>query len=403
MSWSLIKLSEICDLFNGYAFKSADYVDESNTLSCRMSNIRPGGKFDIQYNARYLPDDFAKKYEQFLLKDDDVVIAMTDLADSPKILGVPTVIKTNGKQILLNQRVGKLVIKDLKKVHFPYLQLALNSSKVRSIYKRFAGGGLQINLGKKDLLSVEIPLPPLPEQQKIAAILDAADQLRQKDQQLIEKYNTLSQSLFLDMFGDPTVNPYQWEIKNLSDVCFKITDGTHQSPTFLTNGIPFLLVSNIVDNEITYQTNKFISEEEYETLTKNTPIEVGDILYTSVGSYGNPAIVKSKERFCFQRHIAQIKLNHQLVNSKFLNGLLQTSSIKVQADKLARGVAQKTLNLAAIKSFRVIHPPITLQNQFSERIQAIEAQKQQAQASLQKSEDLFNSLLQRAFKGELTA
>ena len=158
MSFPNVQLGNICDLQNGFAFKSSDYVEKSSTLSCRMSNIRPGGIFDIDYNARYLPDNFAKIYSQFLLKDGDVVIAMTDLADSPKIIGVPTIIKVNNKNILLNQRVGKLVIKDTNKVYFPYLQLALNAPKIRSEYKRFAGGGLQINLGKSDLLSIEISL-----------------------------------------------------------------------------------------------------------------------------------------------------------------------------------------------------------------------------------------------------
>lgn len=104
-----IKLSEICDLQNGYAFKSTDYVEVSNTLSCRMSNIRLGGIFDIEYNSRYLPDSFSEKFKNFLLKDGDLVIAMTDLANDPKLLGVPTLVKTGGKNILLNQRVGKLI------------------------------------------------------------------------------------------------------------------------------------------------------------------------------------------------------------------------------------------------------------------------------------------------------
>ena len=125
----------------GAIVESGSYVEVSNTLNCRMSNIRPGGIFDINYNPKYLPDEFAAKYNQYLLQDGDVVIAMTDLANSPKILGVPTVIKTEERNILLNQRVGKLVIEDKNRVYFPYLKLALNYPKTRSVYRRFAGGG----------------------------------------------------------------------------------------------------------------------------------------------------------------------------------------------------------------------------------------------------------------------
>ena len=97
-----VRLKEICDLQNGYAFKSTDYIEKSNTLNCRMSNIRPGAVFDIEYSPKYLPDEFVKKYEEFILKDGDIVIAMTDLAGDPKILGVPAEVDTKGKNVLLN-------------------------------------------------------------------------------------------------------------------------------------------------------------------------------------------------------------------------------------------------------------------------------------------------------------
>jgi len=79
-----VLLSTICDLKNGFAFKSKDYVDISNTLSCRMSSIRPGGNFDLEHNQRFLPDNYAKLYSDYLLSDGDIVIAMTDLAGDPK-------------------------------------------------------------------------------------------------------------------------------------------------------------------------------------------------------------------------------------------------------------------------------------------------------------------------------
>ncbi len=280
-----------------------------------------------------------------------------------------------------------------------YLKYYLNYADLNL----YINGATRGKLNQSALNKIEIPLPPLPEQQKIAAILDAADSLRQKDQQLVERYTALSQSLFLEMFGDPVTNPMGWETLRISDVCRKVTDGTHQSPRFISEGIPFLLVSNIVNNQISFKTKKFISEVDYDALTKNTPIEKSDILYTSVGSYGNPAIVEVDTKFCFQRHIAHLKPNHQIINVKFLHSMLLSSYVKNQADKLARGVAQKTLNLKEIKSLEIYLPSFTTQIQFAERVQLIEAQKQQAQASLEKSEALFNSLLQRAFTGELTA
>ncbi|MBO1069101.1 MAG: hypothetical protein HEQ13_06865 [Dolichospermum sp. DEX189] len=183
--WNVLALNQICDLQNGYAFKSNDYVNISNTLNCRMSNIRPNGFFDLEHNQKFLPDSYTQKYQQYLLKDGDVIIAMTDMATEAKILGVPTIVETQGKNLLLNQRVGKLIIKKPELIYFPYLKYVLNREQVKKYFLKFAGGGLQINLGKDDILSVEIPLPPLEEQKRIAEILDLAEELRTKRREAI--------------------------------------------------------------------------------------------------------------------------------------------------------------------------------------------------------------------------
>ena len=407
MSWSQVKLAEICDLQNGYAFKSADYIEQSNTLSCRMSNIRPGGKFDIDYNARYLPEKFAIEYEKFLLVDGDVVIAMTDLADSPKILGVPTVIKTNGKNILLNQRVGKLVIKDSNRVYFPYLQLALNAPRIRSIYKRFAGGGLQINLGKTDLLSIKIPLPPLAEQQKIAAILDAADQLRQKDQQLIDHYTTLSQSLFLEMFGDPVTNPMGWdrsEIDSFSEVQGGLQVSVKRKK--LPIKMKYLRVANVYRNALNLDEIKTINVTASEL--DRVVLKKYDLLI--VEGHGNKKEIgrvgiwdDSIKPMVHQNHLIRVRVNEDTVSHLFLCHFLNSQGGRlgmIRASNTTSGL--NTISTKIVKNTVCLIPPVELQNQFAQHIEKIEQQKQQAQASLEKSEVLFNSLLQRAFKGELT-
>ena len=222
---NIVHLSDICDLQNGFAFKSDDYIEHSTTLNCRMSNIRPDGNFDIEYNPKYLPDSYTQKYKDFLLKDGDIVIAMTDMANDPKILGVPTIVDTKGYDLLLNQRVGKLIFHKKDEVDVRFLQYSLNRKSVRKYYTQFAGGGLQLNVGKKEILSVKIPLPPLPQQQKIANILDAADALRQNDKALIAKYDELTQALFLDMFGDPVSNPKGWEKVELKYFIYKLNTG----------------------------------------------------------------------------------------------------------------------------------------------------------------------------------
>lgn len=151
----------------------------------------------------------------------------------------------------------------------------------------------------------------------------------------------------------------------MADICKIITDGTHQPPRFVTSGIPFLFVSNIVTNEINYKTEKFISEETYTELIKRTPIELGDILLSTVGSYGHTAIVKADKRFCFQRHIAYLKPNAEVVNSIYLQRALLSADVQHQIDKSVKGIAQKTLNLSEIREIQLPLPPLELQEKFA--------------------------------------
>ena len=146
----------------------------------------------------------------------------------------------------------------------------------------------------------------------------------------------------------------------LSDICLIITDGTHQPPKFTATGIPFLFVSNIVGNTITYDAEKFISQETYAELIKRTPIEIGDVLLSTVGSYGHPAVVKSDKPFCFQRHIAYLKPKKELVDSEYLHGAILSVDVQKQIEERVKGIAQKTLNLSEIRKIiwgKVEHQP----------------------------------------------
>ena len=150
----------------------------------------------------------------------------------------------------------------------------------------------------------------------------------------------------------------------LSEVCTLITDGTHNPPKFVDSGIPFILVSNITENVVTYDTPKYITEETYDILMKRTPIEKGDVLLSTVGSYGHPAVVTDERKFAFQRHVAHLKPNRSLIDSKFLHAAILSTDAQEQIEVLVLGVAQKTLNLSAIKRIRIPLPTFEQQKQY---------------------------------------
>jgi type I restriction enzyme S subunit len=253
----------------------------------------------------------------------------------------------------------------------------------------------------KDIALLQLPLPPLPEQRRIAAILDQADALRAKRREALAQLDSLTQSIFIEMFGDPETNEKGLPLEMLGTMCKRITDGTHLSPKWDTSGVPFLFISNIVDGQITFNTHKFISNETYTELTRRCPIELGDVLYTTVGSYGNAAVVETTKQFAFQRHIAHIKPDKAKIVPLFLAAMIQSTGVRRQVDKVAKGVAQKTVNLADLKNLLVFAPAHTDQQDFANCVQSVEALKVTHRAALQELDRLFASLQHRAFQGEL--
>ncbi len=254
-------------------------------------------------------------------------------------------------------------------------------------------GVAQLNLSLKDIGDLVIPDVPLMKQEQIVSILDKVSSLISLRKQQLLKLDELVKARFMEMFGDTSDK----EMVTMAEICRIITDGTHQPPNFVSAGIPFLFVSNIVTNEIHYDAQKFISEETYTELIKRTPMEFGDILLSTVGSYGHPAVVKSEKPFCFQRHIAYLKPNADKVDSEYLRGAILSADVQRQIDEGVKGIAQKTLNLSEIRKIKLLLPPMEQQKQFAAFAKQIDKSKLEIQTSLEKLETLKKALMQKYF------
>jgi type I restriction enzyme S subunit len=285
-------------------------------------------------------------------------------------------------------------------VHSKFIQYAFGTNQILDQVNGGSGstvGTFTIERANKTRMT----LPPLAEQRRIAEILDKADALRAKRRAALAQLDTLTGSIYLDMFGDPATNPKGLPTTQLRSICTRITDGTHQPPTWSPSGIPFLFVSNVVTGEITFDTQKYISDETHAELTRRCAIDIGDVLYSTVGSYGVPAVVRTARKFAFQRHIAHLKPDRNVLEPEFLKAMLASPPLKRQANQAARGVAQKTVNLADIREFLVFCPSLELQRDFSRRGAAIQQLGANHRAALADNDCLFASLQHRAFRGQL--
>lgn len=366
-----MRLGDVASYVNGFPFKPSDWSDMGVPI-IRIQDLTGNGyqmnRFDGKYDA---------KYE---VRAGDVLISWS------ASLGVYV---WKLETAVLNQHIFKVRFDkvDVDKDFFVYQVECLLKKAARQ-----AHGATMRHLTKPVFDGLPFYLPPKEEQKRIAVQLNAITHLISLRQRQAKKLDELVKARFVEMFGER-----KYGEKPLSDVCKLITDGTHQPPQFVDAGIPFLLVSNLVHNEITYDTEKFISKESYQELIKRTPVEIGDILLSIVGSYGHAGVVRTDKPFCFQRHIAYIKPDFSKLNSEFLHQALLSDAVKYQMEKRVKGIAQKTLNLSELKKIIVPIPPLPLQTEFAHFVHEIDREKERIQKSAALLETLKRSLMQQYF------
>lgn len=400
-----MNLSHIMTQIRGLSYSKKDSYKESFEGAIpvlRAGNIQDSKILEEDYV--YVSNDLVKNKQY--LKHGDVLIAAS--SGSISIVGKAAMIDYD-----MNATFGafcKVLRPSSEKINIDYFKHFFVTAYYKRTIKSLAEGANINNLKTEHFDDLEIPLPPLDQQKKIAAILDAADAYRQKTKALIKKYDELTQSLFLDMFGDPVTNPKGWEVKTLSDFIKSLNTGVSVNSTdkkYTKGNIGILKTSCVYTGIFRDQEAKVIREDEYGRMKLNPTAD--SIIISRMNTtelVGKSAYISRdyNELYLPDRLWLSEKgeLSH---NTRWLSHSLSFKSFMNEISKISSGTSGSMKNISKKNylNLSMIYPALELQNQFAERVQAIEVQKAQAEASLAQAEDLFNSLLQRAFKGELSS
>lgn len=367
----MAKLPEFCNVQYGYAFDSACFTEDSTFIPLvRIRDVKRGYS-ETFYSGSYSAD--------YVIDNGSLLVGMD---------GEFNIAKWEGGKALLNQRVCRITTR--KNVDEEYIRFALTKA-LKEIENRTSFVTVK-HLSAKELNNLELCLPSYADQMLISGVLTNIEKIIAIRQQQLQKLDDLVKARFVELFGSCK------RMTSMNELCSIIADGTHQPPKFQSNGIPFIFVSNLVKNTVTYNAEKFISEETYSELYKRTPIEVGDLLLSTVGSYGHPAVVAEDRKFLFQRHIAYLKPKHDIVNSFYLQAALLSPVGQSQIEKKVKGVAQKTLNLSEIKKILVPLPSIEEQNAFEAFVKQTDKLKNAIQKALSETQLLLDSLMQKSFE-----
>lgn len=383
--WEIKKLGEVCDIINGFAFKSNLFTDEGEDI-LRISNIQ-NGYVDLTDIAHFSKDDYPKtNFEKYAVLPNDIVVAL-----SGATTGKFGINKT-GKKLYLNQRVAICRESSSELNHLFLLYYLQTQSKS---FLESAEGVAQPNLSTEQMKQYDIAIPPREEQERIVAELDCLSGIIEKKREQLRELDALAQSIFYQMFGDPITNEKRWEVKKLGEVCISDLGKTLDSKKNKGNLYNYLCSVNVQWGYFDLTTLKEMRLEESEL--ERYSVKQGDLLICEGGDTGRCAIWNSEEPMYYQNALHRVRFTPSTILPIFCQYIMLYMKQNGEIDKYSKGQTIKHLVKSALMSIPIVMPPIALQQEFADKIDAIEKQKELIKKSISETETLFNARMDYYF------
>lgn len=398
------RLGDHAKFVRGITFKPEQKLNAQKTGSVVCMRTKNVQEVLDHSDVIFLPEKIVKNNEKYLREGDVLVSSANSWNLVGKCCQVPLLPYRSTAGAFLS------ILRPFStELDSGYLYRWFSSEKTQIKVRSFGNRTTNIsNLDHKRTLQLALPLPPLEEQKRIAAILDAAEALRAKRRQTLKELDTFLQATFLHMFGDPVTNPKGWEdhlfLGDVAEIISGLTKGRKLKTGTPTYQVPYLAVVNVQDRYLVLDPLKFIDATDKEI--ERYRLEKNDLLLTEGGDpdkLGRGTLWKGEIFNCiYQNHIYRVRLFSSKITPLYLNwlvGSLHGKRYFLRQAKQTTGIA--TINLTQLRNFPLILPPLTLQQQFAAIVESVERQKVSMKAHLAELDDLFGSLQQRAFNGEL--
>ena len=356
------KLGDICDVSAGQGAPQGDsnYCD-NGTPFVKAGNLIELIQGKKETEIQKVSEDVAKKHKLKKYPAGSLLFAKSGMSC---MKGYVYQLKND------SYVVSHLAIVKPKKDSSDYIEYCLRHIKPNSLVKDEAYPSISL----QDISNLEIPLPSLEEQVKIADQLSKCTQIINKHKEQLEKYDFLIKSRFIEMFGDSVTNSKNWNLKKLGDLLESIRYGTSTPPVFSETGYAFIRATNIKKGKIVNDDMKYISEEEAKKISK-CKLNGNEILIVRSGVNSGDTCVVTKEYINQYAGYDMILVLGNQINPIYLNELLNTNYMEKMIKPLTRRAAQPHLNSEQTQSLPIILPPLSLQNDFAAFVHQIDKSK----------------------------
>ena len=260
-------------------------------------------------------------------------------------------------------------------------------------------GAVVPKLTQAALVGIPIPVPPLAEQERIVAELDLLSGIIDKQNAQLKELDTLAQSIFYDMFGNPVENDKGWSLKRIEDTCLNIVDCPHSTPKKVGEITPYpcIRTSELKDGCISWDTMQYLDEAEYRIRIARLAPKAGDIVFAREGTIGDAAILPEGYHFSLGQRTMLLRVNPSIISNVFLHRVIISEWVKKQIRIVNVSSTVAHVNIKDFKQFVIPIPPIALQQSFASKIAVIEQQKKSINQSIAESQKLFDYTMDKYF------
>lgn len=386
--WEIKKLGEVCKLFtDGDWIESKDQADKGIRL-IQTGNIGCGEFNDKSDHYRYISEETFIRLNCTEIYAGDILISRL-----PDPIGRSCIIPQIPHRMIT--AVDCTIVRPENIINPNFLVYYTNSGPYQNEIKRYVMGAVRKRISRKNLFNIPIPVPPLSEQERIVAELDLLSDVIAKKREQLKQLDTLAQSIFYDMFGDPITNEKGWETKKLGEISTSQIGITYKPEDVSDNEIGTIVLrsGNIQNNSLCFndiiRVNKDIREDKY--------VKDGDILMCSRNGssqlVGKVAMItKLKERMTYGAFMTVIRSDYQ----PFLFAFFKSPAFRSQLTT-AKTATINQITIRMLEDIQVILPPLTIQQEFASKIEAIDKQKELIKQSLSEVQQLFDSRMDYYF------
>lgn len=401
MTTDTVPLGEVAEFIRGITFKPADVVEpgaDGSVVCLRTKNVQ--SQVDLE-DLLALPSRFVKRENQYL-QPGDVLISS---ANSWNLVGKCSWIPELPWPASFGGFVTALRPRD-DRVDRRYLYHWFNLGPTQKLLRSFGRKTTNIsNLNLDRCRDMDLPLPPIAEQRRIAAVLDAAGALRVKRRQAIAKLSALREAIFLDMFGDGINGQQSWPSIELGGLVQESRLGLVRAARDLDSQLPWPYIRmNAIgatgELDLGALRRTYASEAELQSHT----LLPGDLVFNTRNTrqlVGKTAIFRGPGTYLFNNNILRLRFTHD-ADSEYVNAALRTPALQHELEARKSGTTSVVaIYYKSLSTLPLPLPPIELQQTFSRRVQAVVRESERLRQAAVNLDSLFASLQQRAFRGEL--